>query len=41
MEKRTITISLKNWKKLSQIKIKEGLRSFDEVLNLHIKKDGR
>ena len=29
----TIGISLKNWKKLSQLKIKKGLRTFDQTLD--------
>lgn len=31
-ETRTIAISLTNWKKLSRLKIKEGLRGFDELM---------
>jgi len=30
--KRTITISLKNWKRLSRLKVNQALRGFDETL---------
>ncbi len=29
---RTITISLKNWKKVSKLKIQQGLRGLDETV---------
>ncbi len=32
-ETRTIAISLKNWKKLSKLKIKQALRGFDETIS--------
>ncbi len=32
METKTIGISLKNWKKLSRLKIDQGLRGLDETI---------
>ena len=31
--KRTITISLRNWQRLSRLKIRQGLKGFDELIS--------
>ena len=39
METKTITIDIKIWKKLAQIKIDENLRNYNEVLNKLLQKE--
>lgn len=36
-ETRTIEVSLKNWKRISQLKIKQGLRSIDQTISYMFK----
>ena len=39
METKTITIDIKIWKKLAQIKIDKNLRNYNEVLNKLLKEE--